>query len=163
MFSRSVLFYTLLTITTTTTFASPVDRELVGIQCSCLSLSTKNAPSPCTILGFQNYNWPTAQYLASKHNLKLEFASQTTISKALSIDHPPPASALRAIAYGEADLSPRKGTETEDKMICGHGDEVRKMSGYGMAEPESHGLGQIIGIFMLLVIGYAAGEYVWIR
>ncbi|KAF2132091.1 hypothetical protein P153DRAFT_354742 [Dothidotthia symphoricarpi CBS 119687] len=159
MFSRLRFFCTLLT----TILASPVDRELPGIQCRCLSLSMDTTPSACTILGFQSYSWQTAQSLAFKHNLRLEFASQATISHVMSTGRPMSDLVLWAVSHGEADLSPAKERETENKMICGYGDEVRKMSGYGGAEPQTHGLGQVLGVFMLLVAAYVAGEYVWTR
>jgi hypothetical protein len=113
----------------------------------------------------QRLDWHTANTLATDYDLKIEFASQDTISNILSIHRPLPSSVLRAISEAETmpiheeDLMQRK-----NKIVCGFGEEVRRLGRYdGSMEPECHFVGYVVAALMVLVALYVGAEYVWSR
>lgn len=64
------------------------------------------------------------------------------------------------------DSKSAESTMTENKIICGLGDEVKHMGAYDTGleiEPELHYVGAVVGAFMLFLILYVLGDYLWTR
>jgi hypothetical protein len=163
MLSKTGLVVPLLSLTTI--LAAPVEQEyrLEDIQCRCLSFSTSAKPTLCTYLESHGIDWHTAYSLASDNDLKIRFASKTTISKVLSISKPLPSSVMQSLNEGETQpLESTALMQSENKIICGLGDEVKHMGDHdhlkGM-EPELHYVGMAVGALMMLVIIYVAGVH----
>lgn len=152
-----------------TAFAAPAmeahqEAQLEDIQCRCLTFRTNDRPTPCNSFEPNGFSWESAQKLASENDIKVQFASKSTISKVLSISSPLPSDVLQVTSYGDA-LSASEGANiNRNKIICGFGGEVRYMTHHHTShEPEGHFVGQIIGWLMLFIALYVVGEYVWIR
>ncbi|KAF1945111.1 hypothetical protein EJ02DRAFT_339688 [Clathrospora elynae] len=148
-----------------TILAAPMQYRLEDIQCRCISFSTSAKPTLCTYLESHGLDWQTAYTLATENGLRIQFASQTTISKFLSISKPLPSSVLRSLGQGEAlPLTSTELMQSQNKMVCGLGDEVKYMSSRETSlEPELHCVGIFIASFMILLVFYVVGEYVWTR
>ncbi|KAF2034375.1 hypothetical protein EK21DRAFT_56456 [Setomelanomma holmii] len=147
------------------TLVAPMDIRLEDIQCRCLSYSTDAKPTLCTYMESHNLDWHTASSLASDYDLKIQFASQTTISKVLSINRPLPSSVLQSISHGEvAPVDEKELLQRENKIVCGFGDEVRHLGSHDRSlEPECHYIGYLGVAFMLLMVSYVLAEYIWSR
>ncbi|KAH8698105.1 hypothetical protein GQ44DRAFT_733396 [Phaeosphaeriaceae sp. PMI808] len=150
------------------TLAAPMDPRIEDIQCRCLSFSTDAKPTLCTYLDSHNFDWHTASALASDYDLKLHFASESTITKVLSIHRPLPSSMLQSIHEGEVmPMDPEHLIQRENQFVCGFGDEIKHMGSRdsdGSLDPEEcHFVGYVIGAFMILLSIYVAAEYVWSR
>ncbi|EOA81629.1 uncharacterized protein SETTUDRAFT_99171 [Exserohilum turcica Et28A] len=136
--------------------------ELDDIQCRCLTFSTSAAPTHCIYQELLTLDWDTAYSLALANDLKIQFASDKTISKVLSIPRPLPTSVLEAVQEGETlPLDPSKKLRSENRLICGFGDEVEHVGDGRGLKPEIHYVGTVLGLFMLLFIIYLIGEYIW--
>ncbi|KAF2823396.1 hypothetical protein CC86DRAFT_384760 [Ophiobolus disseminans] len=148
-----------------TTLAAPMDHRLEDIQCRCLSFSTDAKPTVCTYMGAHKLDWHTATSLASDYDLKINFASQSTITKVLSINRPLPSSVLQTISDGEVmPVDSKDLLQKENKIVCGFGDEVKHMGDLNRdLEPECHFVGYVGAAFMLLIAFYVLAEYVWAR
>lgn len=161
MFSKTGLLLSLLGLSTV--LAAPVDQEtrLEDIQCRCLSFSDSAKPSLCTYLESHGLDWHTAYTLATDHDLKIQFASRTTISKVLSIPRPLPTSVLRSLSEGEVlSVEADQTGMSENKIVCGLDDEVKHLgSEINGDEPELHYVGVVVGSFMMLLILYVVGDY----
>jgi len=148
-----------------TTLAAPIDYRLEDIQCRCLSFTTDAKPTVCTYMGAHQLDWNTANSLASDYDLKINFASQSTITKVLSIHRPLPSSVLQSISEGEVmSVDSKDLMQKENKIVCGFGDEVRQMGDEDRSlEPECHFVGYVGAAFMALIVFYVLAEYVWSR
>jgi hypothetical protein len=150
---------------TTIAMAAPMDHRLEEIQCRCLTYSTDTRPTPCTYMESQRLDWQTANTLASDYNLKIQFASQDTISNILAIHRPLPSSVLETVDRGEVMERAEEGLmQRENKIVCGFGDEVRSLGHQDRSmEPECHFVGYVVGALMMLVALYIFAEYIWSR
>ena len=159
--SRSLLAL----LSVSTSLAAPMDHRLEDIQCRCLSFSTDAKPTVCTYMESHNLDWHTANSLASDYDLKINFASQNTIGKVLSIHRPLPSSLLQCISEGEVmPMNSADLTQRENKIVCGFGDEVKHLGSHDRSlEPEYHFVGYVGAAFMLLLALYVLAEYVWSR
>jgi hypothetical protein len=146
-------------------WAAPMDHRLEDIQCRCLSFATDARPSVCTYMGAHRLDWYTANTLASDYDLKINFASQSTITKVLSIRKPLPSSMLQSIEEGEVMAIDAKDlVQRENKIVCGFSEELRHLGeSEGGLEQECHFVGWVVGIFMVLLALYVLAEYVWSR
>lgn len=167
MFSKSSLLVSILGLTAV--LAAPMDHSiehrLEDIQCRCLSFSTSAKPTLCTFLESHGLDWHTAYSLAHENDMKIEFASKTTISKVLAIPKPLPSSVLQSLSHGEvAPLSSTDLIKSQNKIVCGLGDEVKHMGSHdNNLDPECHYVGVVVAGFMLFLIAYMVGEYGWTR
>ncbi len=147
-----------------TVSATPMNHRVEDIQCRCLSFSTTAAkPTLCSYLDFRGLDWQSAYSLASEHNLKIQFTSQDTISKVLAIPKPLPSSVLASLGRGEALPAPStaRTTKTENKIVCGLGDEVKHIGNvHNDILPGDHYVGLIAAVLMLSIIFYVVGEYI---
>ncbi|KAF2632677.1 hypothetical protein BU25DRAFT_80198 [Macroventuria anomochaeta] len=151
-----------------TAFAAPAmehkEHHLEDIQCRCLTFRANERPTPCNFFESRGFDWRSAQILASQYDIKVQFASKSTISKVLSISAPLPSEVLQTTNTGDAQSASRDANISQNKIVCGFGKEVRRMSHhYRDYEPESHFVGQVIGWLMLFIALYVVGEYVWTR
>lgn len=152
-----------------TTFAAPTtedhqEPQLDDIQCRCLTFRTNDRPMPCTFFESKGFNWKSAQRLASENDIKVQFASKSTISKVLSVSSPLPSEVLQVTSYGDAQSASKGASVNQNKIVCGFGGEVGYMTyQHRSHELESHFVGQVIGWLMLFIALYVVGEYVWIR
>ncbi|KAH9868518.1 hypothetical protein J1614_007590 [Plenodomus biglobosus] len=180
MFSSKASFLSLLlalttTITTTptTVLAAPTrdakEVRIEDVQCRCLSFSTSAKPSPCTYLESHNLDWHTAYTYASDNDLKLEFASEETITTVLAIPKPLPSSILLSIKRNKEQQSqqqqnPQTTIKNTNKIICGLDHEVNHLSSdITFSEPELHYVSAVIASFTLFLIIWIAAEYLWTR
>ncbi|KAL6712419.1 hypothetical protein ACN47E_000296 [Coniothyrium glycines] len=167
MFSKSSLFIAATCFMAV--LAAPLQSEhrIEDIQCRCLSFSTSAKPTLCTYLESHGIDWHTAYSLASENELKIQFASMATITKVLSIPKPLPSSILRSLSEGEAQpLESAALMQSENKIICGLGDEVKHMDSIHSlkgVEPELHHIGMVVGGLTLLLIFYVAGVHLYNR
>jgi hypothetical protein len=155
-----------------TTAASPTPQQqipfqLEDIQCRCLSFSTSATPTPCSYQELLSLDWDTAYSLATTNDFKIQFASEATRKRLLAIPKPLPLSILHSIHEGEAlPLDPAGKVQNENRIICGFGNEVDRVgrdgSGKGLVD-EVHYVGTVLGYFMLFLIVYVVGEWVWTR
>jgi hypothetical protein len=116
-------------------------------------------------MGAHRLDWDTANTLASDYDLKINFASQSTITKVLFIRKPLPSSMLQSISEGEVlPIDARDLVQTENKIVCGFGEELRHLGeSEGGLETECHFVGWVMGAFMVLLALYVLAEYVWSR
>ena len=144
-----------------TALATPMDHRLEDVQCRCLSFATDAKPSLCTYMGAHQLDWHTAASLANDYDLKINFASRDTITKVLSIHRPLPTSVLESISEGEAmPLDSKNLMQRENRIVCGFGDEVKRIGGPERAlESDDHFMGIVSGVFMLLIAFYVVVEY----
>ncbi|CAO2657631.1 Nn.00g037570.m01.CDS01 [Neocucurbitaria sp. VM-36] len=163
MFSINGLLLSLVAFTTV--FAAPMEYRLEDIQCRCLSFSTSAKPTLCTYLESHGLDWDTAYSLASDNELKIQFASQSTISKVLEIRKPLPSNVLSTLSNVEAaPLDVTSLLQSENKIVCGLGDEVKHMGSYDMdLSSECHYVGLAIAAFILFLVTYLIGERIWTR
>lgn len=149
----------------TSALVAPMDPRLEDIQCRCLSFTTSAKPTLCTYLESHSLDWHTAYSLAADYDLKIQFASEATITKVLSISKPLPSSVLESISNGE--VLPIESTDliqSENKIVCGLGEEVQHMGTYDSSSgPECHHVGAIVGGLMMVVIIYLIGQHAWAR
>ncbi|KAJ4373911.1 hypothetical protein N0V83_002650 [Neocucurbitaria cava] len=166
LFSNIGLVLSLVGFTATSVYAAPMEYRLEDIQCRCLSFSTSAKPTLCTYLESHGLDWDTAYSLASDNELKIQFASQSTISKVLDIRKPLPSSVLRTLSHGEAaplDVSSSL-LQSENKIVCGLGDEVKHMGSPDMdLSSECHYVGAVVAALMLFLIAYLVGEHIWTK
>ena len=151
-----------------TAFAAPAmerhEHHLEDMQCRCLTFRANEHPTPCSFFESKGFDWRSAQILASQYDIKIQFASKSTISKVLSIPAPLPSEVLQATSIGDAQSASREVNTSQNQIVCGFGKEVRRMSHHHRGyEPESHFVGQVIGWLMLFIALYVVGEYVWTR
>lgn len=167
MFSKASLLLSLLSLTTVLAapMEVPVDHRLEDIQCRSLSFSTNAKPTVCTYLESHGLDWNTAYSLASDYDLKIQFASQSTISKVLSIPKSLPRSMLQSLSNGAArPPNPTDLIKSQNKIVCGLGDGVKRMgSDDSNLGPEYHCVSVVVTAFMLFLILYLVGLYVWTR
>jgi hypothetical protein len=148
-------------------FASPVreNREyrLEDIQCRCLTFRPNERPTSCNFLESKGFGWRSAYTLASQYDIQVQFASKSCISRVLSISTPLPNDLLHIVTLGDAQSASSETTVdvSQNKIVCGFDEEVRQLSHYQEYEATSHFAGQVIAWLMLLIIVYAAGEYIW--
>ncbi|KAI8938137.1 hypothetical protein NX059_005803 [Plenodomus lindquistii] len=163
----------------TSTIATRDTREprLEDIRCRCLSFSMSAKPTLCTYLESYNLDWHTAYAFASDNDLKIQFASQDTVTKVLSGSNPLPTSMLMSIRGDEAGAeseyeaqsqqqSPMGLEETSansvNKIVCGLGDEVNHLSvDLRFSEPELHYVGVVVACFMAFLVFWVVVEYLW--
>lgn len=164
MFSKTRLLLSLVALTAAV-FAAPTEHRLEDIQCRCLSFSTSAKPTLCTYLESHGLDWTTAYSLASDNSLKIQFASQSTITKVLEMRRPLPRSVLHAIGNGAAVHLPATNLmHTENKIVCGFGDEATHTGSQDMdLAPESHYVGAILAAFMLFLLAYLVVDYAWTK
>jgi hypothetical protein len=145
--------------------AAPIDHRLEDIQCRCLSLSTNAKPTLCTHMESHAFDYHTASSLASDYDLEMQFASQDTITKILSIHRPLPSGVLQRISEGQVVSKDATDLlQQQNKIVCGFGDEVKRLGSHDVSlELECHYIGYGVAAFMLLVLVYVVGEYVWMR
>ncbi|KAH6620020.1 hypothetical protein C7974DRAFT_224681 [Boeremia exigua] len=149
-------------------FAAPAvehhEQHLEDIRCRCLTFSANERPKPCNTLESRDLDWMSAQNLASQLEIPVRFASKTTISKVLAISIPLPTDILQTTGAGDAQSSSSEAEISQNKMVCGFGQEVRRMSSHSHdREPEDHFVAQVVAWFMLFIGLYLAGEYLWTR
>jgi hypothetical protein len=141
--------------------------QLEDLQCRCLTFSTSTSPSPCSYQELLSLDWDTAFSLSITNALPIQFASQGTIDALLDIPKPLPLSVLQSVHEGGrvTPLDPAGKVQTENRVVCGFGDEVKSVGrrGRGSVEAEVHYVGTVLGLFMLLLIVYLTGEYLWTR
>jgi hypothetical protein len=152
-------------LSASTTLGVPMDRRLEDLQCRCLSVSTDAKPTPCTYMESYKLDWHAASSLASDYDLKIQFASQNTIVKVLSIPRQLPSSVLESIREGEAmSIHEQDLTQRENKIVCAFGDEMEYLDGSDSTlEPEYHFVGYIGASFMVLIAFYLLAQYAWAR
>jgi len=142
-----------------------VNREyrLEDIQCRCLTFRSKERPTPCNFLESKGFGWRSAHTLASQYDIQVQLASKSSISEVLSVSTPLPNDLLQIVALGDAQSasSEMRAGASQNKIVCGFGKEVRQLSHCQEYESTSHFAGQVIAWLMLLIIVYAAGEYIW--
>lgn len=149
-------------------FAAPAterrEHHIEDIQCRCLTYRANEGLTPCNFFESKGFGWRSAQTIASQFDIKVQFASKSTISKVLAISTPLPNEVLQAISIGDAESASREATTSQNKIICGFGKEVRHMTQHLQDyRSEGHFIGQVIAWLMLLIVLYAAGEYIWTR
>jgi hypothetical protein len=162
MFSTGLI----LLLSLTSAFAAPTKQlHLDDVQCRCLTFSTSAAPTNCIYQELLTLDWETAHSLATANDLKIQFASDKTITKVLSIPKPLPTTVLDAIHQGKTlPLDPSKETRSQNRLICGFGNDLEYVENQGAGlRPEIHYVGTVVGLFMLLFIIYLVAEYIWIR
>ena len=85
----------------------------------------------------------------------------------LSIPKPLPLNLLQSMHEGGevSPLDPSSGVTSENRVVCGFGGEVEDVSGRGRGgvEQEVHYVGTVLGLFMLGMMVWVAGEWVWMR
>ncbi|CAI6335843.1 unnamed protein product [Periconia digitata] len=173
---------TLLAVLSSPAMAAPMDT-LSSIQCHCLTFYTYSPPATCTLPHSQNLSWNAAQSFAAANKLDITFASQTAVSRVLEVDRPLPTSVLMTLYGGLARGQGR--SEVGSRVVCGSWDEVSKKyvdevplevettttiaDSTRATKSEIKGrkcdglISEIAGIFVLVLVLYAVGEYVWAR
>lgn len=149
----------------TSALSAAMDPRLEDIQCRCLSITTSAKPTLCTYLESHALDWHVAYSLASDYDLKIQFASEETITKVLSISKPLPTSVLESLSNGAVlPLESTDLVQSENRIVCGLGDEVKHMGSYDSnSGPECHHAGVVVGGLMVGVIIYLVGQYAWTR
>ncbi|KAH7078515.1 hypothetical protein FB567DRAFT_137441 [Paraphoma chrysanthemicola] len=152
-------------LSATATLAAPMDTRLEDIQCRCLSYSTDAKPTLCTYMESHNLDWHTASSLASDYDLKIQFASENTITRVLAINRPLPSSVLQSVSVGQVEpVEFSDSVQRENRIVCGLGDEVKHMGNHDRTlEPECHYIGYMGAAFMSLIVLYLLAEYIWSR
>lgn len=153
-----------------TTLAAPAMQQskqpaqLEDLQCRCLSFRANEQPTPCNFFESKGFGWRSAQILASQYDIKVQFASKTTIASVLAIPAPLPSDVLQCTSTGDAQTAAQDANIAQNKIVCGFGREVRRMTAHHQhAESQTHFVGQVVAWLVLLIIVYAAGEYLWVR
>jgi hypothetical protein len=87
------------------------------------------------------------------------------MTKVLSIPKPLPSSVLKSLDEdGALPLDPTEMIPNENKIVCGLNDIPKLLVGHeDGAEPQLHYVGAVLGIFMMLLILFVIGEYIWTR
>ncbi|KAI4670593.1 uncharacterized protein J4E79_000879 [Alternaria viburni] len=141
--------------------------QLEDLQCRCLTFSTSRTPTPCSYQELLTLDWETAFSLSITNALPIQFASQTTMDTLLAIPKPLPLNLLQSMHEGGevSPLDPSSGVTSENRVVCGFGQEVDGVSGRGRGgvEQEVHYVGTVLGLFMLATMVWVAGEWVWMR
>jgi hypothetical protein len=140
------------------------EPHLEDIQCRCLTFRANEKPTLCNFFESKGFGWRSAQILASQYDIKVQFATKSTISRVLAIPAPLPSNILDTTSKGDALSESRDENISQNKIVCGFGREVRHMThGHLNVDPESRYVGQVIAWITLFIILYAAGEYMWIK
>ncbi|KAF1934026.1 uncharacterized protein M421DRAFT_110822 [Didymella exigua CBS 183.55] len=139
------------------------EPQLEDIQCRCLTFRANEQPTTCNFFESEGFGWRSAQILASQYDIKVQFASKRTISKVLAIPAPLPSDVLRTTSTGDAQSASRDESVSQNKIVCGFEREVRHMTHRHQIEPHTHFIGQVIAWLVLMMVLYAAGEYLWTR
>ncbi|EMD89861.1 hypothetical protein COCC4DRAFT_126395 [Bipolaris maydis ATCC 48331] len=158
---------TTLTLLLTTALAAPTTTTTThhtsDLQCRCLTFSTSAAPTHCPYQELLTLDWDAAFSLATANDLKIQFASDTTIAEILAIPTPVDSAILDAIQQGKTlPLDPAQQVRSENRMICGFEDDVDRVErcDNGMSV-EVHYVGTVVGLFMLFFVCYLVAEYLW--
>ncbi|KAI4955831.1 hypothetical protein J4E91_000038 [Alternaria rosae] len=160
-----------LTALATTVLSAPTTNhptpQLEDLQCRCLTFSTSRSPTPCSYQELLTLDWEAAFSLSITNALPIQFAGQTTMDTLLAIPKPLPLSLLQSMHEGGevGPLDPSGGVMSENRVVCGFGGEVEGVSrrGSGGVEQEVHYVGTVLGLFMLGMIVWVAGEWVWMK
>jgi hypothetical protein len=149
----------------TTVLAFPTQPRLEDIQCRCLSFSLNSQPILCNYLEPHVLDWQTASNLASRSDLKIHFISELTVTRVLSIPRPLPSSILQSLSEegSEPSLDPTEMVQNENKIICRLSDGAKHISSQDQSVEPGHYVGVVLGVFMLLLLLYVVGEYLWTR
>lgn len=157
-------------ITVSTALAAPAvdhlkkEPHLEDIQCRCLTFRANERPTPCNFFESKGFGWRSAQILASQYDIKVQFASKSTISRVLAIPAPLPSDVLDTTSKVDALSDSRDENISQNTIVCGFGKEVRHMTHHHLnIKPESRYVGQVVAWITLLIILYAAGECIWIK
>jgi hypothetical protein len=157
-------------MTASTALAAPamkhMEKEplLEDIQCRCVTFRANEQPTPCNFFESKGFGWRSAQTLASEYDIKVQFASKSTISRVLAISVPLPSDVLETTSTGDALSTSRHVNISQNKIVCGFRKEVRHMTRLHLnVEPGYHVVGQVVAWLILLIIFYAAGEYLWTK
>ena len=149
-----------------TALAAPsMEHHLEDIQCRCLTFRANERPTSCNFLESKGFGWRSAQILASQYDIKVQFASKSTISKVLLIPAPVPSDVLQTASTVDAQSASKDVNMSQNKIVCGFGQEVRHMSHHHReGEPDTHFVGQVIAWLMLFIatVRRWANTY-WIR
>jgi hypothetical protein len=111
-------------------------------------------------------DWQTASKLASESDLKIHFTSELTVTQVPPTPNPLPTSMLHRLGEEDAEpsLDPTEMIQNENKIICGLSDGTKHISSQDQSlEPGVHYVGVVLGVFMLLLMTYVVGEYIWTR
>lgn len=140
------------------------EPHLEDIQCRCLTFRANERPTPCNFFESRGFGWRSTQILASQYDIKVQFASKSTISRVLAIPAPLPDDVLQVTASGDALSAAADANMSQNKIVCGFGREVRHMTHqHRHHESQTRFVGQVVAWIMLFVVLYAAGEYIWIK
>jgi hypothetical protein len=141
------------------------EYRLEDIQCRCLTFRSNERPTTCNFLESKGFGWRSAHTLASQYDIQVQLACKSSISKLLSISTPLPNDLLQIVTLGDAQSSSSEmeANASQNKIVCGFGKEVRQLVHCQDYEGTSHFAGQVIAWLMLLIIIYAAGEYIWTK
>lgn len=159
-------------ITAGTALAAPADYpnkepRLEDIQCRCLTFRANERPTPCNFFESRGFGWRSAQILASQYDIKVQFASKSTISRVLAIQAPLPNDVLDTTSQGDALSDAGDENINQNKIVCGIGREVRHITHHHHHhlndDPDTRYVGRVLAWISLFMILYAAGEYVWIK
>ncbi|CAN9255018.1 unnamed protein product [Alternaria alternata] len=164
MFFKSKLLLSFVSLASV--IAAPTKQpRLEDLQCRCLTFSTSAAPTLCSYQELLTLDWDTAYSLATVNDLKIQFASKKAMTKVLALPKPVPTSILLSVHEGQVrPLDPAKKVQNENRIVCGFGDEVEHVGDHEKSlEVEVHYVGTVLGLFMLLLIIYLVGDYLWTR
>lgn len=141
---------------------APIDNVYSELRCHCITFYSASETAPCALTDSQYLDWEDAQTLASAYDLRIKFASSSTVSKVLEVEQPLPTGVLKSMTRVDDRSS------TGRMMVCGFGDEVNQkyMSGSdGSLEVNGYDLfaSKVVAVLLLIIILYAAGEFVWMK
>lgn len=140
------------------------ENRLEDIQCRCLTFRANDKLTTCNFFESKGFGWRSAQMLASQYDIKVQFASKSTISKVLSATQPLPSDMLQTTSSGDVQSTPNESNMSQNKIVCGFGKEVTKMTHrHHNSEPQSHFASQVLGWLLLFIAFYVVGEYIWTR
>lgn len=121
----------------------------------------------CSYLEPHVLDWQTAYSIATGTNLKIEFTSEITVTKMLSVPKPLPSNVLHSLTQeAEApEWDPSETVRYENKIVCGLSDALDHSDDRQdeVPQPELHYIGTVLAIFMLLLIVTVTIEYYWQR
>lgn len=152
-----VFIFTLVAIAT----ASPVNT-IARIRCHCINLSTLVGPIACRFEGAKDIGWSDADSISKARDIKLVFASQDTVSKIRAVAQPLPTTVLLRLETPNV-------LESGDRIICGLGDEVKRMFSGNSTNGEFDiraGVSRVemvMVVVLLMAVLYVAGESIWTR
>lgn len=148
-----------------TALAAPtMEHRLEDVRCRCLTLRANERLAPCNFFESEGFGWRSAQILASQYDIKVQFASKSTINKVLSIPGPVPSDVLQTTGSGDTLSTSKEANISQNKIVCGFGKEVRRMSDHHRDdEPDCRFVGQVIGWLILFIALYIVSEYIWTR